>query len=74
MPRPENNAMEVGLDDGCIETPARGGSFKTHADSPLARQGTMRLRKVQKDAKGDEGVSEWLVDWEDVLKDDKAGG
>jgi hypothetical protein len=32
----------------------------------------MRLRGVQRDARADNGVSQWLVDWEDVLKDDKA--
>jgi hypothetical protein len=48
----------------CAATPGRGGGLKSVPDSPLARQGTLRLRKVQKDAKGDEGVSEWLVDWE----------
>ena len=67
--RPENNATSVG--DGGIETPGRGYTCKG-PDSPMATQGTMRLRKVQRDAKGDEGVSEWLVDWEDVMREDKA--
>ena len=67
--RPENNALGAGDAPGGIGTPARGA---VSAAAPIAPQGTMRLRKVQKDAKGDEGVSEWLVDWEDVMRDDKA--
>ena len=32
----------------------------------------MKLRKAQKEAKGSEAMGEWLVDWEDVMRDDKA--
>ena len=32
----------------------------------------MRLRAVHRDAKAHEGVGEWLADWEDVMRDDKA--
>ena len=42
------------------------------APAPLARQGTMKLRKAQKEAKGSEAMGEWLVDWEDVMREDKA--
>jgi hypothetical protein len=32
----------------------------------------MRLRAVHRDAKAHESVGEWLSDWEDVMRDDKA--
>ena len=73
--RPENNA---GLGDadklvgGGIETPAKSSTASDAAPAPLARQGTMKLRKAQKEAKGSEAMGEWLVDWEDVMRDDKA--
>ena len=74
--RPENNAGLGDVDKlvgGGIETPnAKSSSSADAAPAPLARQGTMKLRKAQKEAKGSEAMGEWLVDWEDVMRDDKA--
>ena len=73
--RPENNAGLGDVDKlvgGGIETPAKSSSSADAAPAPLARQGTMKLRKAQKEAKGSEAMGEWLVDWEDVMREDKA--
>jgi len=40
--------------------------------APLARHGTMRLRAVHRDARsGDAATSAWLLDWEDVMREEK---
>ena len=75
--RPSNTHAQPADTDarGGIGTPAGiavAASAAPPPPAPLATQGTMRLRAVHRDAKAHEGVGEWLADWEDVMRDDKA--